>query len=423
MNNGMGSPVFYYHHPLAFYIGSLLEFAAGTDPNGIYRLLALNFIFRIASAFTFYRWVRSEGFNERSCFYGSLIYAFFPYRIFIDYYQVNISQNCLLALAPLFLMSIRQGKIIKTAFLTALMLLSHFLLSGLFLGLGFAYAIYNKTSYKKLFISLTLGAGLAAFYWLPAYSETSIINNAYYTSEFFSYKNNYTHPASYLLFVLAPIAIIAAFKLPMQKFWVFVSITIFIAMTPLLKFLWQNVTYLEYLQFPYRLGILLAVCLCYLCCALLEKGKLTFPAPFLIASFALYGFYMQLYYSNNSYLQTAYECRKYKINSANEYKTKWQSTDLISPANINRDHQSFENDITTINQIYFPSFAAKDPLGKDAPLFPSKDGLISYKGKDAIIYRKPLESEKIGALISFTALILLVLLGISPYMRRNYENK
>lgn len=171
---GTGSPAFYYYAPLSFYVVALFAWA-GAYPSLIAGFVLLN----AASGAAMWHWLKDLG-KDRALI-GSLVYMLLPYHL-IDFGRRGaLAEFAAFIFIPLLARGMEKRRIGLLAMAYAGLILSHLpvaLLTSVFL-----IPVLIRRSWKQV-AGLGLGAGLAAFYWLPAVLLMPMIRPALWARHF-----------------------------------------------------------------------------------------------------------------------------------------------------------------------------------------------------------------------------------------------
>src|SRR3989344_493823 len=184
LNFGYGYPLFNFAYPFPYYLGIILNLLGFGFVNTIKILFAGSVVF---SAFFMFLASRALWKNSWAGIASSIFYVYFPYRMVDLYVRGSIGESLSFVLFPLmFYLAIKL--INKPSVLliggigicVAFLIMTHNIMTVLFLPL---YAVFmliqavlkNKTAVKDFFISILLGFGLSAFFWIPALLEKSNI--------------------------------------------------------------------------------------------------------------------------------------------------------------------------------------------------------------------------------------------------------
>jgi hypothetical protein len=180
---GYGSPVFNYYASLAYYLTSLLARLFGSDPVNSLRLLIA--LCKLGGGLGMYRFVSSR-FNKLGGVLAALVYVYSPYLLYTEpYARGDYPEGLAFALLPLLfwrfdcLLRYRRGRDVLLAVLVAgALIITHNLMAVVLTGLLAGWLIWGKLfsgvnwrTFILAGISLALGVGLAAWFWLPILFE------------------------------------------------------------------------------------------------------------------------------------------------------------------------------------------------------------------------------------------------------------
>ncbi|MHB9032626.1 MAG: 6-pyruvoyl-tetrahydropterin synthase-related protein [Anaerolineae bacterium] len=188
--NGYGYPVFNYYAPLSYWLPAALSLAGLPYVNGLIVGLAGAFILAAAAM---YLWSR-DTLGEGPALAAAAAYVFSPYLLFNLMTRTVLPELTALALLPLVLYGLRRSAVtglrryeLLTAGATAALILAHNVTAALFAPLAGAYALLLMILQRpacargtahlagRLFGALLGGVLLAAFFWLPALLESSLV--------------------------------------------------------------------------------------------------------------------------------------------------------------------------------------------------------------------------------------------------------
>jgi hypothetical protein len=180
LNFGYGYPLFNFTYPMPYYLGILI-YAFGTGFVGAIKILfagsvVLSAIFMFFAARTLWK-------NNLAGIISATLYVYFPYRMVDLYVRGSIGESLSFVLFPLlFYLAIKLTE--KRSLLliggigvsVAFLIMTHNIMTVLFLPV---YVIFifiqtilkNKKAIKPFFLSIILGFGLSAFFWIPAIFE------------------------------------------------------------------------------------------------------------------------------------------------------------------------------------------------------------------------------------------------------------
>ena len=173
-HGGLGSPVFYYYPPLAFYLGSIFSLAGLTTYAS---LIAAFFAAYALSGVAMYAWLRNAAPRP---LLGAMAYVVAPYHAFNFYSRGAIAETLATALLPFVMIGIRRlargerGGYALAAVSYGLLIATHLplaLLASLFLFAPYALLWIVRSDWQRLVpmtAALATGMALASAYLLPA---------------------------------------------------------------------------------------------------------------------------------------------------------------------------------------------------------------------------------------------------------------
>ncbi|MEK7450504.1 MAG: 6-pyruvoyl-tetrahydropterin synthase-related protein [Patescibacteria group bacterium] len=182
LNFGYGYPLFNFTYPLPYYLGIFI-YMLGTGFVGAIRILFASSV--LLSAFFMFFASSILWKNKWAGIISAILYIYFPYRMVDLYVRGSIGESLSFVLFPLlFYLAIKLTD--KSSFLliggiavsVASLVMAHNIMAVLFMPLYLVFILIqaeNKKAVKPLFISIILGFGLSAFFWIPALFEKSNI--------------------------------------------------------------------------------------------------------------------------------------------------------------------------------------------------------------------------------------------------------
>jgi hypothetical protein len=172
-HDGLGSPVFYYYPPLAFYAASIFRLAGlAVFPA----LLATFFVGYLLSGAGVYLWLKDQ---TPTPLVGALFYMFAPYHTFNFYLRGALAEFLAAAILPFVMIGLKRiaeqkrGGYAIASVSYATMIASHLplaLLASLFLFAPYSLLLMRKrrAAAPLLAASFATGIALASIYLLPA---------------------------------------------------------------------------------------------------------------------------------------------------------------------------------------------------------------------------------------------------------------
>ena len=290
---GFGYPVFHYYAPLTYYIAAAYGSLLGGPVAGVKFVLGVSVYLGAVGAYLLGRdlWGPEGGIVTAASF------SLAPYILFIDPYQRGAAPEMLaISFAPLMFWAFERLRcapslrgIVGAAVLVAVVVLSHNLLSFVFLGLILAWLGWNLafrvrgSSPRSLLMAalptataVLLGLALSAFMWFPALQERSAVQ--YQRAGEDTLKNigqgltpltdlldssraddmlDELRPRIGIAQWLLGIAGLAAWQLkthrPALVFFALVAAGFTFLQLPESRLFWKALPFITYLQFPWRL--------------------------------------------------------------------------------------------------------------------------------------------------------------------------
>ncbi|OGH14270.1 MAG: hypothetical protein A2687_01435 [Candidatus Levybacteria bacterium RIFCSPHIGHO2_01_FULL_38_26] len=185
LNFGYGYPLFNFAYPLPYYLGTLIHFLG----IGFIDTIKILFAGSVAlSALFMFLASRSLWKNSWAGVASSILYVYFPYRMVDLYVRGSIGESLSFALFPLlFYLAIKLIEkpsyflVLGIAVSLAGLVMTHNIMTVLFLPVWIVFIaskiIFDKKkdAAKSIIISIFLGIGISAFFWIPAIFEKHLI--------------------------------------------------------------------------------------------------------------------------------------------------------------------------------------------------------------------------------------------------------
>lgn len=285
---GYGDVSVRFYPPLTYYVMSFFRIVTGDWYEG--SCLAIAFFFFVSGTGA-YLWAR-EWFSENSSLFGALVYIFAPYHLNQIYQATLFAEFAAAAILPFcFLYATRvcqKGRnidIYALALSFGLLILTHIPTTVMASIALFIYVIFSlrKTDFirtiAKLALSVSFAVLLSSFYWVRMVTELDWVkhNLDIYSSGYFSYQSHFAFSflaqmvgielgssatfLNYMTLVTLGLLIPNVFlhflnakekkEKPLVNVFAMTAFTLFMV-TPFSLFIWNNLTFLQKIQFPWR---------------------------------------------------------------------------------------------------------------------------------------------------------------------------
>ena len=294
--NHYGYPVFNYNYPLANILSlpfSILDFNYGTT----FKIIIFAFVFLgVAGAYFF---AKSKKFSNKASLFATAVFAVTPYLASSITVRGNIGEVMALGIFPwifYFLEKIRneKNKLINANFFflflfLSLLFLAHNIAAFFGSALIIFYLIFlfgkNWQKWKKFISIFALAFGVSLWFWMPAMLEKNLVimDNVDLTLNYYkhfpSLKQLLAIPISFgysywgtvdsmtygigaLSITILLIALIYLLKnKKADKTFYLLSILLIIFQLPFTRVIYDLAPFAAFIQFPWRLSLLLAVTL------------------------------------------------------------------------------------------------------------------------------------------------------------------
>ena len=421
-HDGLGAPVFYYYPPLAFYPAGLLA-ALGASP---YAAIVATFGLAFAGAgAAIYRWASGWANHPLA---AALFYMAAPYHVADFYGRGALAEACAIAFIPLLalglkrvadkrgsaLLAVAYGAIIATHLPLAL-------LASLFLIAPYALILAKGRPRALLAFAapLALGLGLAAIYLVPAlalepYRDAAVLwSDPLLRPEYWLLTNAaLTGMALITLKVIAVVALPALFMaVRWRSAWARYAIVCCLVVAGLVPFFW-SLPLIQAVQFPFRalpfaeFGFATAIAAAprrdARIAALLALPALALSATFLLAP-APPGPPVTLA------LLAARHPDVPENLPPGPRPYSWPSRWALDLAERHRAPVQ-QGEVTVEPLFYFPAWRVACAGHEVATFADPATGLLAHRGTGCTRSLAWTAPEKIGAVLSLVALLLLALL-------------
>jgi hypothetical protein len=274
---GYGNPTMIFYPPMDRILGgALVACLPSRLALGTYAWLGL-----VLGGAGFFHLCR-EFFDDRSSLVAAFAYIINPYNLFVLYMRSALGEFLAAALFPWFIMAVyrmaekRKHSLPVLALVIALLWITNppaGVIANYAAGITVATLAWVRRSKSLLGLFLLaqiLGAGLAAFYMLPAWRQQPLIHvgnlrHAGFTDDFLlnklsirALKNKVLLTSGFLWQVaVGGLAWFQARKLPPERREIFTAFTMILAVStfmcvPVSVLVWKYAPFLSYIQFPWR---------------------------------------------------------------------------------------------------------------------------------------------------------------------------
>ncbi len=291
MNGGLGAPTLFYYPSVPYYLTAVIKPFFPNDNQGWHQLGISAAIALATSGVCAYLWLKRIA-TQKAAFAAALIYMAMPYHLATDIYDrgafAELWTFVWMPLILLFIEAISRGKrsaVIGLVVSYALLIMTHLPTTLMFSVVPICYGCYlagrNRIIRMAAIIvgAMSLSIGLTAIYLLPAlamqkyvFMEDLTAGFYYYGHWFLPLKSASIKASTNTIEHTVPqVAILGSFGYllarratdstarKMATFWMVVLLLSVFMMVPLSSFVWQLITPLHMIQFPFRFSTVLCV--------------------------------------------------------------------------------------------------------------------------------------------------------------------
>lgn len=259
-DGGLGTSVFYFYPPLAFYLTGLFGLLGASTYTSLICAFGVAFA---ASGIGCWHWLEGRS-NHPLLAAGFFMAA--PYHV-LDYTErASLPESVAIALIPFLAIGLRRiaerrGGVAMALVVYGAMIATHLplaLLVSVFLVAP--YALAHRRRIASFSLAAVGGIGLSAIYLVPAFAlsryrdlgqlyRTSFLQTGYWSI----FSGHWNDPLYTLVFVILATIIVAAIlpALRNRDRWAFLAIGVAIVVSGVLPYFW-SLPLLENVQFPYR---------------------------------------------------------------------------------------------------------------------------------------------------------------------------
>ena len=257
---GLGTPVFYFYPPGAFYLSGLFGLLGASTYASLIGTFAVAFA---ASGLACWYWLKERSNHP---LFGAAFFVAAPYHLLNYTDRGALAESLATALIPVTLIGLRRIAEKRRGFITtglgyAALIATHLplaLLVSVFLIAP--YVLVHRRSLRDFAVALGAGIGLSAIYLLPALALGSYhdVGQLYRTPSlqtgYWSLFSGHWGDSTFVIIfaILAAIVLAAAPMAFMRRDrWALLAVALAIIIAGLVPFLW-SLPLLKDVQFPYR---------------------------------------------------------------------------------------------------------------------------------------------------------------------------
>lgn len=270
---GYGYPLFNFYPPLSYYLGEIYHL---TGLGYIDSIKLVWFTALLGSALAMY-FLAKEFFGRAGGTVAALFYLYAPYHAVDAYIRGALAELFSFVWLPLILLAVYKKRPVLAGILLGLLMITHNLI---FLPYMVFFAVWALVfSRKSLLLSPIIAFGLTAFFWLPELAEKQFtLVDQLLIKNLASYQIHFVCPAqlwnspwgfggsvagcfdgmsfalgkiSWLVILVSLVAALLWRNRKALLVWVLLAFSLFMT-TDYSRFLWDRISPLWYLQFPWR---------------------------------------------------------------------------------------------------------------------------------------------------------------------------
>lgn len=302
MGFGYGYPQFSYYAPLSYYAMELIHLIGFSFIDSVKLFIVLIILI---STFGMYLFAKHLWKSEVGALISTFLYIYLPFRAVEIYVRGALPELTAMAVIPflfLFVMHLVEGKrhsLFWFSISIAILFLSHNITTLIvtpIVVLWTAFLIVKNKSWGRIprvIATFAIGFGLSAFFVVPAWFEKNYVHIDTLTSGYFNYLAHFVSLPQMLLsnhwgygssqlgtnddislgvgithWIAAAIAVFAVFihkkykQLAGVLFFFFIGWFSLFLMHERSSFIWEKISILSFVQFPWRFLMLAGFCFC-----------------------------------------------------------------------------------------------------------------------------------------------------------------
>lgn len=486
LDNGFGLPLFNYVYPGPYYLGSIFgllglssKWVLKIVEIGLYLLGGLGFYFLFAQKHKLYALITA------------IIYLTTPYLLVNLFVRGALGEFMAISLIPWVILALQD--LLKKGqlrwyhpFPYFLLFISHNFLSFLFLPIYLILVIKEKRFWKLALKNFILSLGLSAFFVFPMILEQGLLYSVATGNFTYNFRDHFIYPIQliysqwgighsyagtgdgfsfalgYTNVIVLVVSLLTLIYRRSRETLLYTTLTLLIIffLLPISLPIWELVTPIQIIQFPWRLLSLTTITLPILAFYLLWEYRHFRYLALVIVTLISTSIYFAtvystpFYFQNNDQLATQLYIHRDKTTTSSraEILPRWSplyerypgeeivkiqsGNGVVTESVITGQDISFtasSDELGTkylIKRNYFPSWQARDESGKKLIVSPDDSGEIvveSLSGTHAYhVYIGSTPVEIVADILSLLTLVYLISIVVRPklksYLDQHFEN-
>lgn len=255
LNNSYGYPVANFLYPGFLYLGSVLHLLGLSFPDAVKGIMGVAVL---GSALFIYFALRKR-FGSLASYVGTVSFLYAPYLGYDLYHRGSVGEVLAMLPASMLMFGISTGAYWLIAPALAFLIVSHNTIALIF-GLAFAALLLVQKRPQRFLWHILLGAGIAAFFWIPAILERTFVRfDTVTVSDPSQYFISIPHALMLGIPTILSLALLLRTRTKHTGYDVvllgIIVLGYFMAL-PVSAFLWRVPILSKIVQFPYRFLIL-----------------------------------------------------------------------------------------------------------------------------------------------------------------------
>ncbi|MBU1031987.1 hypothetical protein KKE03_03660 [Patescibacteria group bacterium] len=272
LNNSYGYPVFLFNYPMPALLGEVFHKLGLGFVDSVKAVFLVSMVMSVLGMYLF---LKSLLGLRSAAFLGATFYLYAPIRFLNVYVSASVGSALALAIVPFVFLALRRGNILQGSIFLAFLILSHNVTALIFAPVLLIFGFFLFKKVKATVIIFLLGLGLSAWFFLPAiwekpYTRFDLIFADFYKDHFPSlwqlirspWGYGLSHPQnpqggdmSYQLGIIhigVMLVLGLWFRKPLVLFVLGGFILSIFLMLQNSQPLWDNLPFLNLVQFPWR---------------------------------------------------------------------------------------------------------------------------------------------------------------------------